>query len=496
MTAFSLHKAILIATCCAVPLATAKAAFEFIPPASAPAAAPMVGGVAPLSPAEQKKTQMSPAPASDVVGDALAAAQSQTQPQSLLPRAPSAPSVPAAPVAAAPVPVLPAPVAAPLPAAPEIPRYSLVPAQSAPLAAAPAPTMARTQADVRTSADQRPRSPSLSGTSIGAPVAQVPAVLAAAPAAPMVSHVVAEPAPIVSAAPIAPAAPSINMNPLGRGVSSQGAASGTGQLEQAMMSAGGGSSGRASMGGLPLPPSAPVSASHYADAVGFGRDLPMALAVSQIVPPDYAFTFATTVNPGDTVSWEGGKAWDQVLNDALRASNASAQINDAKKEILIVSGATAPSAAIVPAAYTPSYVPEMPRGPQASMMTPAPVSAAAAPAMPAEAAPAPSPKMKLAGIGGSAFDPKAKRLWEAPRGATLRTILSDWSLQAGVELFWSSDYDFPVESAIRLNGTFEDAVQTLLSGLRDAQPRPIGRLHPNLPEGPSVLVIETKHVIE
>ena len=55
-------------------------------------------------------------------------------------------------------------------------------------------------------------------------------------------------------------------------------------------------------------PSAPSVAA--ADVVGFGTDMPLALALRQIVPADYAFSFGENVNPGYRVSWSGGKAWD------------------------------------------------------------------------------------------------------------------------------------------------------------------------------------------
>jgi len=50
---------------------------------------------------------------------------------------------------------------------------------------------------------------------------------------------------------------------------------------------------------------------------GFGRDVPLALALSQIVPADYAYNFMGNVNPGFRISWSGGQPWNQVLSDAL-----------------------------------------------------------------------------------------------------------------------------------------------------------------------------------
>ncbi len=50
---------------------------------------------------------------------------------------------------------------------------------------------------------------------------------------------------------------------------------------------------------------------------GFGADMPLALALRQIVPPSYAFSFGEGVNPGTKISWDGGKPWNTVLTDAL-----------------------------------------------------------------------------------------------------------------------------------------------------------------------------------
>lgn len=64
----------------------------------------------------------------------------------------------------------------------------------------------------------------------------------------------------------------------------------------------------------------------FSNAVGFGKDLPMALALSQVIPEGYIHSFASDVDAGSTVSWEGGKPWDVVLNDMLRPKNLTAVI--------------------------------------------------------------------------------------------------------------------------------------------------------------------------
>jgi hypothetical protein len=84
--------------------------------------------------------------------------------------------------------------------------------------------------------------------------------------------------------------------------------------------------------------------------------------------------------------------------------------------------------------------------------------------------------------------------WSARKGTTLREVLELWTRQSGIELYWASEFDYPIASDINLRGTFEEALQVLLKGLEESNPRPLGRLHPNLPNGPAVLVIETRRL--
>lgn len=53
------------------------------------------------------------------------------------------------------------------------------------------------------------------------------------------------------------------------------------------------------------------------EAVGFGNDLPLALALSQVIPGDYALFFESAVDSEANVSWQGGKSWDVVLQEML-----------------------------------------------------------------------------------------------------------------------------------------------------------------------------------
>lgn len=94
------------------------------------------------------------------------------------------------------------------------------------------------------------------------------------------------------------------------------------------------------------------SGSTYADAVGFGSDMPLALAMRQIVPAQYAFVFDPAVNQGAKVTWNGGKPWDIVLNDALKPLGYSVSVDDN----IVHVGTGEKSAAAVPA---PAAMPVM-----------------------------------------------------------------------------------------------------------------------------------------
>lgn len=90
-----------------------------------------------------------------------------------------------------------------------------------------------------------------------------------------------------------------------------------------------------SLAAAPLPPqqTAPSSAPQmeggkFTDAVGFGRDLPLALALSQVVPAEYSYAFAQNVNVGTMVSWQGGKPWNVVLDEMLAPNGMKADIQN------------------------------------------------------------------------------------------------------------------------------------------------------------------------
>ncbi|HRC27259.1 MAG TPA: TcpQ domain-containing protein, partial [Alphaproteobacteria bacterium] len=338
-------------------------------------------------------------------------------------------------------------------------------------------------------------------------------------------------------------------------------------------------------GALPAPPS------RFPDAIGFGRDVPLAMALRQVVPPSYGFSFADGVDQGQRVSWAGGKPWDQALDAALRPKGLGASISGNAVHIAPLPASMTP---ISPMSPRPSAAPRrddsltplppsgvanaeaLPRFPQTTpprsamrgvdaellpdpvplqasagdptplMQTPAsagfpkglvkssgpmdmpavsnrseplqpiplsspapvPLNAQGTPAVPltpedpmamttpaAGMASVSPPISRKSAIRPGSFDMNAVQEWSAPAGATLRRVLTDWSEKAGVQLHWSSQFDYPIQAHIQMTATYQKAVESLLDGLRDAKPRPLARLHPNLPAGPAILILQTQQVI-
>lgn len=102
------------------------------------------------------------------------------------------------------------------------------------------------------------------------------------------------------------------------------------------------------------------------------------------------------------------------------------------------------------------------------------------------------PPLRFSGPSSASIPSAAVSTWAAMRGETLHKVLEKWGHQAGVEIDWLAEYDYPLQASVAFNGTFEDAVRSLLSGFEQAHPQPIAALHANPSAGQMILVIETR----
>lgn len=232
-----------------------------------------------------------------------------------------------------------------------------------------------------------------------------------------------------------------------------------------------------------------ATASSSSDKVdGFGRDVPLTVATRQMVPQDYVVQYGQGVDPNTTVTWTGGRSWKEALSDALAEKNMKATI--IADSVMIEPVAPQQQLRAEPLATIVEPAPAMPPVTEVTVTntTTTTSSSVSMDGMP-------SPMMQNVAYTPAPSMP-TPQVWVAPRASTLRQVLADWSREAGVQLQWSAQYDYPLMSDVQLTGTFEAAVETLLSGLVDAQPRPVARLHPNAPNGPAILVVETRHILE
>lgn len=85
---------------------------------------------------------------------------------------------------------------------------------------------------------------------------------------------------------------------------------------------------------------------NFAVVEGFGKEMPLALALSQIVPAEYAYSFGEGVNPGMRVSWNGGQPWNEVLAAALEPHNVGVDIR--YKKVLLSAVEEEQTAAVEP----------------------------------------------------------------------------------------------------------------------------------------------------
>lgn len=302
------------------------------------------------------------------------------------------------------------------------------------------------------------------------------------------------------------------------------------------------------MAGNPMsaPPRAVTSGGDIVS--GFGSDLPLSVAIPQIVPPQYSITYGRGVKDDARVSWSGDRPWREVLADMLAKSGLSYTLQGNSINIKRSKGrppdasdmaayAPAPAAKMdmipddmmaavgtkktAPVYAEPTMAPQpmapVPMAPVAAMPAPAPSKAVSmtaprvtsAPERPAPArmmaedtgmTPVPSDVYSTSAPGAleaaaAATAPTVMApSWHALKGQTLRATLEDWSRAAHANLYWSTDYDYRLNDNIAFSGNYDEAVGQLLERFSMVKPQPYGRLHRN-PAGESVLIVNTYNTI-
>ncbi len=232
----------------------------------------------------------------------------------------------------------------------------------------------------------------------------------------------------------------------------------------------------------------PVYASNVVN--GFGHDIPLGIAVKQIVPTGTNVVFDPSVDTSMPVNWRGGQSWQQVLADTLGPNSLYMYMSENGNSVLI--NTTRPALANAQPA------------PMMTMMNPPPVIPTVIPTAAPVAAPAPAPvytpvsatsnippvmvpapmtasmpvmKPVPVNLPSVALPPMEVPTWTAKTSDTLHQTLEAWCKKANVSLRWDSEFDYPIETNISLTGDFETSVRALLGGLKNANPRPVAHYY-------------------
>jgi len=226
---------------------------------------------------------------------------------------------------------------------------------------------------------------------------------------------------------------------------------------------------------------------------GFANDVPLSVALRQILPNNIGFSVAQDISLGTLVSWQGGAPWRDVLKNMLSSKNLTIKedgniVHVVHRENLnpVVRQARVRTNS-VNVGYNPVSL-----SPSVNVATYAkPTTRIARPSY--------SPSTTVRDMGylpvSTASVPMQRyssQTWNAHKGQMLRAVLMDWGRRANVDISWQAEYDYPFQASISVMGSFEEVVRKLLSGFEDASPKPVGYLYNNQSAGQRVLVIQTR----
>ena len=192
---------------------------------------------------------------------------------------------------------------------------------------------------------------------------------------------------------------------------------------------------------------------------GFVRDLPMKVALQQIVPPGWQSEIV--VADARKASWNtgaNGQPWIDALRQVAAAEQLYGEVDWVARKVRITDQAVA------------SKVVETTKPPTDSKQGP---RVATTPVLPAAPPPAPAPVAR--------FDVR--------KGETLMTALQRWCAQSGWTLLWKSEDDIRPDAGIQLPPglAFEDAVRELMRSVWVEYPDMSATAYKN-----RVLVVESK----
>lgn len=243
--------------------------------------------------------------------------------------------------------------------------------------------------------------------------------------------------------------------------------------------------------GAPVPLFAAEPASQPASQIaqGFGSNIPLELAVRQIVPGSLGVRFAAGTDPARAVTWRGGRPWAEVLRLTLAQSGHR---YDVENEEVVVSVNAPTQTSLVPAGSTQAAA-LVPTGPLPESRAATGVSSEPAPGQaavgrpvdlttPTDTQPAP-PSVESQTTLPRVAPPapiEAARSWRAMAGSTLRETLNGWAREeGGWGIVWDSDLEYEIVADHTFTGSFKEAAADLIRAFAKAEPPVYGTIYSN-----------------
>ena len=220
---------------------------------------------------------------------------------------------------------------------------------------------------------------------------------------------------------------------------------------------------------------------------GFGKDIPLRLALRQVIPLEYEVTLAPSDPIGNEItSWQGGRPWKAVLDDLsarhhlqIRFDGNRAVVNGGGGgEAAPVTGApmaAAPTASEPSPERLPESQPERPRGP-----TPTGPLARDLNGVPRPVSGGPVDAVPSAGVYGAG---------EAHEGLSVRATLDEWTQRGGGRLVWHcKNVEYPLYGTNVFEGDFKQAAADLLMAFADVRPAIDAAFYPDNKPMPHLVV--------
>lgn len=237
-----------------------------------------------------------------------------------------------------------------------------------------------------------------------------------------------------------------------------------------------------------------------AQDAGFGNDIPLSLAVKQIVPDGYKVQIAPGVDSSVPVSWKEGGGWKQAIVSAAKGAGYSAVVGSdtvrisrgTKLEVAKEADASAP--AVAPKAEARRHAVERARHPVRHeverprrerrvveerrvrrVVEEETVSGGGFVMVPPRVAKEVRETV-VVDAKGRATERVAKvsvaqrAEWVVREGENLQSVLRDWSSREGWKLVWESEFKYQIASAARFDGDFVQATSELVRSMSHIRP--------------------------